>query len=62
MGDDQLPRGKRLCDMDLKEGSGTGQAVVWDESDAESDIRQIDQQVIAAQLDFRHQVELVLLE
>lgn len=63
MNGNQLPDGK-LCFQFQTEQSA---ALLWKtevrhEGDAKSDVCQIDEQVIAAQLNLRYQIQLVLLE
>ena len=51
-----------MCLYDKDVLPNTGYTVIGHERDAKSDPGQIDQKVIAGELDFRHEIELVLLE
>ena len=62
MGDNQLPGREFLLNLHLKQGVLVGDTVVGHKGDAKADVCQIQQQIIASELDFRHQIQLVLLE
>ena len=62
VGDDESSAREFLLDVQGEEFAIVWYAVVRDEGDAETDAGKIDQEVVTAQLDFRDQIQLVLLE
>ena len=62
VGDDEGSAGEFFLDVQGKEFTIVGYAVVRDKGDAETDAGKIDQEVVTAQFDLRDQIQLVLLE
>ena len=62
VGNDEGSAREFFLDVQREEFAIVGDAVVRDKGDAETDAGKIDQEIVAAQFDFRDQIQLVLLE
>ena len=58
VGNDKLARRKLLHEVELEGRRLFYKAVVRHKRDAKADTRQVDQKIVAAKLNFRHEVEL----